>query len=60
MTPDQMQRTEARKLLAELDGMAAGKTPGPKKLADWNMRAQTLLVFGACRRIAEGGQLCPR
>lgn len=48
------ERDTARKLLGELDGMVGSKTPTVREFQDWNMRAQTFLVFAACRRIGNG------
>ncbi len=53
-TPEQREKEQAQKLLAELGGMAASRTPTPRELQDWNIRAQTLLTFAACRLAVSG------
>ena len=41
----EIEKQQAKELLDELD-----EQKGPEGLADWNIRAQTLLVFIACRK----------
>lgn len=48
-TAEQWEKDQAQKLLAELSAATASKTPTPLELQDWNIRAQTLLTFAACR-----------
>lgn len=39
-----MEKEQIQNLLAELDGIK-----GPEELPNWNMKAQALLVFIACK-----------
>ncbi len=55
-TPEQWEKTKARDLIEELDRASGSKTPGPAELQDWNIRAQTLLTFAACRRLCSENQ----
>jgi hypothetical protein len=49
-----LEKSQALKLLRELNRKVGSHSPSPHEYQDWNMRARTFLVFAACRRIANG------
>jgi len=53
---EQWEKDKAQELLNELNGMVGSRTPTPRQYRDWNMRAQTFLMFAACMHIGNGRQ----
>jgi hypothetical protein len=51
---ERSEKARALRLLRELNRKVGCHTPTPREYRDWNMRAQTFLVFTACRMIADG------